>query len=347
MGNRINRISVCPLTIRVLIVLLFVRLFSCNPVSEITIEILEPAEITIPPYIQLVSFINRSYTPWLAIDPSDTAKRPVQDLFIIDTIISNKLFLGLIDALNVSTLFDLDEPPIYQLRRSDGIRIPEPFTVDQVGIICDTTSTDCLISLEGYLIDDTLSYHFLYFDEGYEVIYMLDGIIQWRIYDGISGTVIDDFLFTDTINWVVTGDNLDECMEELPEVVNAYREYSYQVGFEYGKRLCPEWYEAKRFFYRTGSRAMIKAAKLADMGHWQEALKIWKSVSESEKEMIAAKASFNVALHYEMEDRLIPAIDWATISYNQYKDGYTKQYLEILEQRKLNKLKLQEQLPAE
>ena len=251
------------------------------------------------------------------------------------------------DALNISTLFDLGGPSVYQLRRSDGIRFPEPLTAEQVGIICDTSSSDCLVSLEGFSIIDTLSYHYIYFDEIFEVVYMLAGKIQWRIYDGIYRSVLDDFYFTDTINWIVTGDNLEECKDELPEVVNAYREYGYQIGFEYGKRLTPEWSEARRFFYRSGNREMMSAAKLADMGQWDEALKIWRSVSRSEKEIIAAKASFNVALYYELEDRLIPAIDWATKSYTKYKDDYTKQYMEILEQRKLDKLKLQEQLPAE
>lgn len=342
-----NRIYVYPRKILALFILMFALLYSCKPVSEITIEILEPAEITIPPHIQTVSFANRSYTPWLVIDPSDTAKRPVKDLFVIDTIINHKLFLGLVDALNASPLFDLDEPPVSQLRRSDGVRFPEPLTAEQAGIICDTSTTDCLISMEGYSITDTLIFNILYFEKIYQVIFMLAGRIQWRIYDGLYGTTFDDLIITDTIDWSVEGDAWDECLNELPEAIDTYREYGYQVGYKYGKRLSPEWYEARRFYYRTGDREMIKAAKFADKGQWEEALKLWKSISESGKDITAAKASFNIALYYEMEDRLIPAIDWVTKSYNQNNDDYTKQYLEILEQRKLNKLKLQQQMPVE
>jgi len=322
--------------------------FSCKPVSQITIEILEPAEVTIPSYIQAVSFANRSYIPWLAKDPSDTARRSVKDLFVIDTLISNKLFLGLIEALSASPLFDLNNPPIYQLRRSDSVRFPDLLTVDQAGVICDTSQTDCLISLEGYELIDTVFYNYLFYsDDNYEVTYLLAGTVQWRIYDGIYGTVVDDFMINDSISWIMTCDILKECMDELPEAADAYREYSYQLGFKFGQRLTPEWYTARRFFYRTGNREMIKAAKMVDEGNWNEAVNPWKSISESEKDIIAARASFNIALHYEMEDRLIPAIDWATKSYDRYKEDYTKQYLEILEQRKLNKLKLQQQLPLE
>ncbi len=347
MFNWTKRNYIYPPKILALYLLMPAVLISCIPVSEITIEILEPAEITIPSYIQTVSFANRSYIPWLAMNPSDTARRPVADLFVIDTIVSNKLFLGLVDALNASPLFDLDEQLVYQLRRSDGVRFPEALSSEQAGMICDTSLTDCLISLEGYVINDTLSHHIQFYDDMHQVIFMITGKIQWVIYDGISGTVLDDFTISDTINWMTTGNTLYDCMGELPEAVDAYREYGYQVGYKYGQRLSPEWSEARRFFYRTGSLEMMKAAKLTDKGKWNEALKLWRSVSGSDKDIIAAKASFNIALYYEMEDRLVPAIDWATKSYNQHEEKYTKQYIEILEKRKLDKLKLEQQVPAE
>jgi hypothetical protein len=321
---------------------------SCKPVSVISIDVLEPAEVTIPPYIETIGFVNRSYPPWMAKDSSDIARRPVEDLFIIDTIINNKLFLGLNDALNISPLFDLGKQQVYMLRRNDSIRFPEPLNEQKIIYICDTTSfTDCLISLEGYIVSDTLYHYFNYDYYLYEVVYMLSGKILWRIYDGVYGMVLDEFYINDTIEWSVRNDSYEEGIWELPEAVDAYREYAYQAGYKYGGRISPEWYQVKRFYYRTGNRNMMKAAKLADNGQWEEALRLWKSCSESENEMIAARASFNVALYFEMNDRIIPAIDWATKAYDQDQNEYAKQYIEILEQRKLNKLKLQQQMPAE
>jgi len=321
--------------------------FSCKPVSEILIDVLEPAEITIPAYIHTITFVNRSYTPWLAKSSSDTVIRDVKELFIIDTIISNKLFLGLNEALNTSPLFNLDQQPVHMIRRNDGIRFPEPLNEEQIIYICDTSYTECLVSLEGYTISDTLYYFYVYDYEPYKIVYLLSGKIQWRIYDGVYGIILDEFTTNDTIDWTVQRSSYEEGLAELPEAVDTYREYAYQAGYKFGKRVSPEWFQVKRFFYRTGNRDMIKAAKLADDGQWKEALKLWKSVSESEDKILASKASFNVALYYEMDDRIIPAIDWANKSYSQHQDSYARQYIEILEQRKLNKLKLQEQVPAE
>ena len=54
-----------------------------------------------------------------------------------------------------------------------------------------------------------------------------------------------------------------------------------------------------------------------------------------------------MALFCEQKDLIIPAIDWATKSYEMIPEKYTKTYISILENRKLNKLKLQEQIPVE
>jgi hypothetical protein len=328
-------------------------LFACDTVREISIEVLIPAEVTIPENIQSVAFVNRSYMTWLARNPKDTLSRPSEDLYILDTIINNKFFLGLFDALSSSPLFDLEDPVVFPLRRSDSARFPDPLSIDSLQSMTDTLYTDAIISLEGYRISDSLSawsqpndilYDPEYYFIEYKFVYIVEGKMQWRIYDGINGTLIDEFIKADTTEWTVYGDS-EEAVNELPEVVDAYREYAYQRGYDFGMRVSPSWSEVRRFYFITGNKYIRKAAELAYNGKWEEAASLWKQESGSTDPEIAAKAAFNLAFYSEKKDLIIPAIDWATKSYELIQEKYIKTYLEILETRKLNKLKLQRQIP--
>jgi hypothetical protein len=347
--NRLMRITGS----RGIVIIIFLLLLSCDTVREISIEVLVPAEVTIPENIQSVAFVNRSYTPWLARNPEDTLYRPKEDLYILDTIINNKFFIGLFDALSSSPLFDLEDPNIFQLRRSDSTRFTDPLSVEYLQYITDTLNTDAIVSLEGYRISDSLlvwsqsndiwmdpDYYFI----EYKFVYIVEGKMQWRIYDGIDGTLIDEFIKTDTTEWTVYGDS-EEAISELPEVVDAYREFAYQRGYDLGMRVSPSWSEVRRFYFISGNKYIRKAAEYAYNEKWEEAAGLWKQESSSTNPEIAAKAAFNLALYSEKKDLLIPAIDWATKSYELIQEKYTKTYLEILETRKLNKLKLQRQIP--
>jgi hypothetical protein len=344
----IRRISACGI-----IAIILMSLLSCNTVREISIEVLVPAEVTIPEHIQSVAFVNRSYMPWLARNPEDTMARPPEDLYILDTIINNKFFLGLFDALNSSPLFDLEDPIVFQFRRSDSTRFPDPLSIENLQYITDSLYTDAIISLEGYRVSDSLTvwdqsndiwlepdYYFI----EYKFDYIVEGTMQWRIYDGIYGILIDEFIKTDTTEWTVYGDS-EEAINELPEVVDAYREYAYQRGYDFGMRVSPSWSQVRRFYFITGNKNIRKAAEFAFNEKWEAAAGLWKQESSSDDTKIAAKAAFNLALYSEKKDLLIPAIDWATRSYDLIQEKYTKTYIEILEKRKLNKLKLERQIP--
>jgi hypothetical protein len=338
-----------------IVVFNLLSLGACNTVREISIEVLVPAEVTIPEHIQNVTFVNRSYTPWLAKDPVDTLKRPSEDLYIIDTIINNKFFLGVFDALNSSPLFNLEEPTIVQLRRTDPVRFPEPLSVEDILLTADTIHTDASICLEGYRVTDSTATwnnwdspwsNSSYYYQNIGVVFFVEGTIQWRIYDGLYGMIIDEFSSTDTMDWTVYGD-IEESMNELPEVVDAYREYAYQRGYDFGMRISPVWSQVRRFYFITGSKNIREAAELADKGQWEEASILWKKETDSTNPKVAAKTRFNMALYSERKDLIIPAIDWATKSYEIIPEKYTKTYINILEKRKLNKLKLQKQIPIQ
>jgi hypothetical protein len=334
---------------------IFLSLFSCNTVKDISIEVLNPAEVSIPNDVQSVTFVNRSYPPWLAKDPEDTLLRPVDELFILDTLINNKFFLGVFDALNSSPLFKIEKLNIMQFRRNDPARFPDPLSEMELLSIADSMKTDAIICLEGYRAADTLTESsdwgaIFNEEEGWyevsELIFYVEGTIQWRVYDILNPGIIDEFTSTDTIEWYAHGAFIQQALFDLPEVVDGYREYAYQRGYDFGMRLSPSWSQVKRFYFISGNRNLRKAAQYAEEEKWEEAASLWKDESDSENRKSAAKAAFNLALYSERKDLLIPAIDWAKKSYEILNENHTKTYINILEQRKFNKLKLEQQIPT-
>jgi hypothetical protein len=183
------------------------------------------------------------------------------------------------------------------------------------------------------------------FYEYNQIFFLVEGTTQWRIYNAIDATIIDDYIWTDTLEWSAGGDFIPQAVSELPEVVDGYREYAYQTGYDFGIRISPTWSQVRRFYFISGNKELRKAAYYANRNNWEEAAEIWKKESESDNKKIAAKSAFNLAFYSERKDLLIPAIDWATKSYGIINEKYTKIYIDILEQRKLNKLKLEQQIP--
>jgi len=92
---------------------------------------------------------------------------------------------------------------------------------------------------------------------------------------------------------------------------------------------------------------MREAGKKAATRDWKGAAEIWKKLAYQENEKIAIKACFNMALVCEIEDLLIPALDWAIKSYFIKQDPITKDYIDQLKVRYEKQKVIKTQLPAE
>jgi hypothetical protein len=169
----------------------------------------------------------------------------------------------------------------------------------------------------------------------------------WRIYDLVLDTIFDEHMLEDTTEWYVIGDDTYYLMRSLPEFINSVRMASYNIGFKYGQRISPSWFEVPRYYHTTGGKAMREAAKKAASQDWKGASEIWKKLAYQENEKTAAKACFNMALVCEMEDLFIPSLDWAVKSYIIRQEKVTKEYIDLLKVRYAKQKVLKTQLPAE
>jgi len=225
---------------------------SCRPMKEISIDVLRPAKVTLPGEIERIAFANRSYQPYLSRAASDTVLRTPRDLYVIDTIFQRHHFLGLFEALSNDLVFNIEDQFVLIMRRGDSIRFPEPLSSRQISQVTNTSLADALIILDGYILKDSVYYWFSYNTNEYNVIFRITGSVLWRIYDVHAGSVLDEHILNDTLEWGGAGPSVILAALDLPAVTDAYRDFCYQSGKKYGLRLTPDWYDEKRYFSGYG-----------------------------------------------------------------------------------------------
>lgn len=330
-----------------IIVLIFLLAAGCAPMREMDIQVIQPARITLPLDINNLAFLNRSVIPRL-LHP-DSSKWTAQEYYILDTIMNNWIFQGVMETMKESPLYNLEGSlEIIRSRRYNTTDIRGPLSSEGMASLKSTSAADAVISLDFYDIIDTSSVRvveeydrFLY--EAYLGFYTTT---VWRIYDLIRDTIFDEMVINDTVDWYHRAERTEDAVDGLPEAITAIRVAAFNLGETYGQRISPTWQETLRYFYALGGRQMWKAAKLADEDRWEEAAGIWTELASSEKPRTAYRASFNMALVCEMEDQIIPALDWAVKSYSIRQNPLTRQYIQLLKQRYEERKKLRQQVPS-
>jgi hypothetical protein len=257
---------------------------------------------------------------------------------IMDTIMNNWIFRALRESMMESPLFDLDTLNIIRSRRNDTTGLMSPLPVNRLQQIKQVYPADAVISLEYYdMVDSSKVYMVSVLDDyGYpkyavEAYLGLYTTSLWRIYDLIQDSVLDEHIIHDTMEWVYTGDIVDEAVNGLPEAIDAIREAAFHTG---------------TIYYSSGNEEMRRASERVRREDWDGAARIWEKISSGENDSQAAKASFNLALVCEMNDRYIPALDWAIKSYSLRQKELTREYIRLLKQRYEQEKKLDYQVPS-
>jgi hypothetical protein len=304
---------------------------------------MDPAEITLPLNVQKLAFMNRSVNPGLLEKDSVWTQ---EEFFILDTIMNNWIFRGLRETLVESPLFDMEEIRVIRVRRRDTVGLLEPLDSISMRKIKDAHPSDAVISLEYYYIDDSVDVNMNLQNLLYESFMGYYTTTVWRIYDLVHENVFDECILRDTVGWNAWNESPELALKELPLAIDAIRSAAYYSGINYGKRISPAWMEVHRYYYISGGKLMRDAGKKAAAGDWEAASGIWTELARGEDLKTAAKACFNMALICEMDDSLVPALDWAVKSYSLRQEQLTREYIDLLKQRYEDLKKLRLQLPS-
>jgi Family of unknown function (DUF6340) len=337
-----------------LILILAITLASCKT-QQLYLNVVEPAPVTIPSYIKNVGVINRSM-------PTDKTKAfDIVDKALsleganLDEIGAQESIKGLADELQnnerfeeVTTLNDID------FRTPKLVRFPVPLSWDIVDKICKETGTDALFSLEKFDTDTRINYSnrkvdiktFLGIIPGIEHQADMETIVKtgWRIYDPSGKTILDEYIYHESIRFSGSGLNPLLAATALIGRKDAVNEVSNKAGHGYALRIVPYKIRVMRNYYVKGSDNLKVARRKAQLGKWDEAGELWKIETANPNMKVAGRATYNMAIINEINGDLDSALEWAQRSYENYNDKMGIRYVRILENRKYKSdvLKMQE-----
>ena len=157
-----------------------------------------------------------------------------------------------------------------------------------------------------------------------------DGIITCSMYVNGNEKPLTAFTISDSL-FLKSAIVIDSTIlfKEIPEYVLA--EMSHQLGNQAAKRFIPTWKTSERLLFNAYNPRMQEAAGFAADRQWAKAESIWiTELGKKTKPIDKAKIAFNLAIATEMQDKLELALEWAQKAKVHLKNANpNSNYLEI------------------
>jgi hypothetical protein len=174
----------------------------------------------------------------------------------------------------------------------------------------------------------------------------VDVYCVWRIYDWKNKTVVDQYTDESQQQFDGSGATQVAADQRLPSRRDMTSRAGVGAGIRYGHRISPQWIWVSRDYYRKGSPVLKSTAKLVRYNNWKTATDAWDKESTSSNPKAAMRASYNMALASEKAGQLDLAIEWANRAVTM-GDKRAARYIQILQQRKYDQQKLEEQMKGQ
>lgn len=334
--------------------LIITAFFLSSCASYTSMQIMQPAQITIPNHIKKIGIINRSVTD---------RQNQNQIINVIEGILtgesigadrigSEESLMGVKEALLQTDRFNITIPAV----NLNGVANPMlngPLDYSVIKEICKRHDLDALVVLEYFDSDSRIAVvpRVREVMQNGNKITVSDFIANadlrvrttWRVYDDSTQSIIDQYTFEDVTSFNNAGPDPQIAQAGLPNKRFAINQSGFHAGKEYGCRISPFWINVQRRFYRKGSHELELANSRATKGRWTEAINVWKNISNSADKKIAGRANYNLAVAAEREGNLEVAMEYAKIARDTYKEKWSSDYIRVLNQRMQNRQKLKEQ----
>jgi len=333
--------------------ILVVGLSSCTT-SSVLVNVQRPADITITKDIQNVVVVNRS--------------RPSKDNLagnIIEGLISGEgigadrkgaeyCVEGLSNMLSNSERFSLKNVGGIELKGTGTSSFPIPLSWNEVKSICGSYDGDALLVLETFDSDSrtivgapvarTRKVKGIKVKElRYPATLIMSVESGWRVYDVNKERIIDENKFTEIKEFKAWGNSPENAQLNLPSKRIAIKKSGVYAGEQYGFRISPIWIKVNRTYYIGKSDDLKLAKSYVKSGDWDNAIEIWKSLTDDVDVKIASRAAFNMALACEVKGSVSAAIDWAKKA-KKLGEKKSYNYINVLNRRKMDQEKLKQQL---
>jgi len=337
------------------LVVFFIAAFaiSCST-RNVSIQLLVPAEITIPQEISSIGVLNRSLP-----DKEQQLLNVLEGFVTGESVLADRegsfnCIRGVEEKLRQSPRIRAVAIESDKYRGTGTRQFPELLDWRAVEDICRQYGVDAILALETFDSDFEIRKRTSRHKEkvnGREVTrtehhadLRVDVGSGWRLYDPIHRKIIDQVNFNDRKEWSGSGKTEQEALDDLPSKRHSINESGRFAGVQLANRISPNWRTESRTFFVKGNDALKDAKTQVRYNNWDAAIVIWKKLAESNDSEIAGKACYNLALASEMKGNIDLAIVWAEKAMKNYHIRKARNYVAILHARKSNEEILREQM---
>lgn len=342
---------------RLIVMLFTVILFaSCSSTNSLTMGVVEPARVPIPPDVLRVGIINRS----IPSEGNSTLDKIDKILTLeglnLDKEGAEASVTGLKDELSRINRFEkiviIDSIEVQ--RKGLGI-FPAALSWDDIEQICEAHDVDILFSLELYDTNTSVDYlpttvslpnsFGIKADiPGHRVTLHTALKNGWRVYDPQSKLVLDEFMYNKEIVSVGEGINPMRAIEAVVGRKEAVMELSSGLGNLYALKIRPLRKRVTRNYFVRGTNNFEIGQRRAQAGDWNGAADLWEQELNNPDGKIAGRACYNMAIINEINGDLDKAMEFASKSYTDYNTRDALRYINILKYRLAEKRELNNQL---
>ncbi|XOV67349.1 MAG: DUF6340 family protein [Fluviicola sp.] len=165
--------------------------------------------------------------------------------------------------------------------------------------------------------------------------YRLTGTVFMNVHVVATGENFERFSATRTYNIPTSGStNIIDLMNDLQRRREFYRALGFQLGFEVGSMIYPNWVWVGRKYFTRGTPAIRNARHMLREGNWDLAEKTLLQDEEYHKRNKRARVLFNLALANEGQGELDNAILFAERAAMEGGSKIASEYLRTLRNRK-------------
>ena len=325
-----------------------------------TLQVLQPAQMTLPEHITTVAIVDRS-------KPSNgwsnffegllTGEQIGQDRRSRQTAVD-----GLTNALTRTPRFQVKSTGIEMTGSKAGGRMPAPLDWSEIEKICRDYNTNAVVTIESFDSDNARNTRKVsekrkdktgkeYYVTTYESNQRTGVRIGWRLYDPKTRVIVDEYVTDDYLERNGRGNTERAALDNLPSQLDVTRDVAYNVGLEYGARIAPIYVNVSRPYYSKAKgfkTEMKQAARYLASRDIEKATYHWKKImaSAGDNKKAAGRAAYNMAVAAEVNGNLDLALEWAKKAWNDYGNKRARSYIDTIKMRQNDARKVDMQMPG-
>lgn len=316
--------------------LFLLALSSCQSLEQISIDYMQPGDLSFPPQLRRVAIVNNTSTVpdnKLILDthkPKESTPEVSRAVAYSngDPKITTE---SLAEEIARQNYFEEVVICDSALRANDGMLRETTLSQKEVEKLTSDLGVDFIIALENLQFKASRTIHYLPEFGCYR------GTVDAKVYPTIKvylpgrSKPMTTLHPNDSIFWEEFGGSVAEATTRIISDTQALKEAAEFAGTIPVKQLLPYWTQKSRYLYTGGSVQMRDATIYVRENSWDKAYALWLQALESSKsEKKKMKAALNIALYFEMTDSLTKAEEWAVKAQQFAKkvDGMDKQSTE-------------------